>query len=813
MNDFEKLGAFYLGRGYDLQRKAATDELILYDSKDLLTHALCVGMTGSGKTGLCLSLLEEAIIDGIPVIAIDPKGDLGNLLLTFPDFQAAEFQPWVEASQAAAQGLTVEQLAQQQADLWREGLAEWGQDGTRVARFRDAAAATIYTPGSNAGRPLTVLQSFAPPVAVVQDEEAYRERVASAASGLLALLGLEVDPIRSREHILLAKLLDEAWRAGRSLGIADLIRGIQTPPFETVGVLDVEAFYPSAERFKLAMQLNNLLASPTFAGWLEGESLQVDRLLYTPQGKPRLSIVSIAHLSDAERMFFVTILLSEIVSWMRSQAGTSSLRAILYMDEVFGYFPPTANPPSKLPMLTLLKQARAFGLGVVLATQNPVDLDYKGLSNTGTWLLGRLQTERDKARVLDGLEGAAAASGAGFDRGQTEAILSGLGKRVFLMNNVHDDQPVVFQTRWALSYLRGPLTRAQIRSLTADREDGAGEAPPPTAPMGESLGATLAPEAGKASRPLLPPGVKECFVAGSELPAASRLLYRPALLGTARLHYVDARSRTDIWQAVTLIAEGDAAWEEPWQQAKRWEGGEPVLQDEPGSGAVFAELPAELTQPKNYAAWTRKLKDYLYRAQALTLWSCADPAARSQGRESETEFRLRLQQLAREQRDVAIEKLKKTFAPKMKTLADQILRAEQRLAREKSQLRQHSMQTAISFGSSLLGALLGRKLRSATNVSRAASTIRSAGRKAGQRDDVERAEESLEVLLERKAQLEQEFETQLTGLQQPLSPQQFELQTRPLRPRKSDITLGGVCLAWLPWRIESEGPAEPAAVS
>src|SRR5690606_12942136 len=214
-----------------------------------------------------------------------------------------------------------------------------------------------------------------------------------------------------------------------------------------VGVVDLDTFFPAKDRLALGMKLNNLLASPSFASWLAGEPLDVQRLLYTADGKPRLSILSIAHLSESERMFFVTILLNEVVAWMRTQPGTGSLRAIVYMDEVFGYFPPTANPPSKRPMLTLMKQARAYGVGCVLATQNPVDLDYKGLSNAGTWFLGRLQTERDKLRVLEGLEGASAAAGASFNRQQMEALLASLGNRVFLMNNVHEDQPVLFQDR------------------------------------------------------------------------------------------------------------------------------------------------------------------------------------------------------------------------------------------------------------------------------------------------------------------------------------------------------------------------------
>ncbi|MBL8826064.1 MAG: ATP-binding protein, partial [Planctomycetaceae bacterium] len=444
MQDFEQLGVFYLGKHYDLAAQKPREDLLLYDAKDLTTHAVCVGMTGSGKTGLCLSLLEEAAIDGVPAIAIDPKGDLGNLLLAFPKLQSSDFRPWVDPAEAVRKGLTPDQLAEQTAALWKKGLGDWGEDGARIQRYLDAVETTIYTPGSNAGIPLTVLRSFsAPPAAVLNDADAFRERINGAVAGLLALLGTTGDPLKSREHILVSTLLDRAWREGRDLDLATLIRDIQQPPIDRVGLIDLETFYPAKERFELAMQLNNILASPGFSAWMQGESLDIQKLFYQSNGKPRLTIISIAHLSDSERMFFVTILLNEVLAWMRSQPGTSSLRALLYMDEVFGYFPPTANPPSKQPMLTLLKQARAFGLGIVLATQNPVDLDYKGLSNAGTWFLGRLQTERDKARVLEGLEGASASAGRTFNRQQMEQTLAGLGNRVFLMNNVHDDAPVV----------------------------------------------------------------------------------------------------------------------------------------------------------------------------------------------------------------------------------------------------------------------------------------------------------------------------------------------------------------------------------
>ncbi|KAB2966625.1 MAG: ATP-binding protein, partial [Thermoanaerobaculia bacterium] len=471
---FERLGVFYLGRGVDPATMKATAEPLLYDSRDLVTHAAIVGMTGSGKTGLGIAMLEEAALDGVPAVVVDPKGDLTNLLLTFPRLRPEDFQPWVRTEDAERKGVTRDELAAGEAKKWREGLAAWGQDGERIQRLRDTAGVVLFTPGSDTGRPLSILASFAAPAAeVIADSDLFRDRVETAATSLLALLGVKAEPLQSREHILLASLFEARWKAGKGYDLSELIAHIQSPPIPRVGVLDVETFYPAQERFALALRLNNLLAAPGFDVWMRGEPLAFDHLLYGAGGKPRLAVVSIAHLSDAERMFLVSLLLNEAVAWMRGRSGSSSLRALLYMDEVFGYLPPVENPPSKKPMLTLLKQARAFGLGVVLATQNPVDLDYKGLSNIGTWFLGRLQTERDKARVLDGLEGASTASGASFDRATMDRLLSGLRARLFLLHNVHDEAPVLMETRWVMSYLAGPLDRAQLRGLA-----GRGEVPP-----------------------------------------------------------------------------------------------------------------------------------------------------------------------------------------------------------------------------------------------------------------------------------------------------------------------------------------------
>jgi hypothetical protein len=773
-------------------------------------------MTGSGKTGLCVTLLEEAAIDNIPAIVIDPKGDLGNLLLTFPDLSPSDFRPWVQEDDAVRKGLTPEEFAKSTSELWRKGLAEWDQDGARIRRFREAVDLAIYTPGSSAGLPLGVLRSFAAPSEAVRtDGDALRERVMAAVSGLLALLGLDADPIRSRDHILLANILNHAWCAGKDLDLASLIREIQKPPFEKIGVLELESFFPSKDRLDLSMSLNNLLASPGFSAWIEGEPLDIGRLLYTAEGRPRLSILSIAHLSDAERMFFVTILLNEVLAWMRAQPGTTSLRALLYMDEVFGFFPPTANPPSKTPMLTLLKQARAFGLGVVLATQNPVDLDYKGLSNAGTWFLGRLQTERDKARVLEGLEGASTAAGSAFDRQRMEAILAGLKSRVFLMNNVHDDQPALFHTRWALSYLRGPLTRNQIQTLMAERKSAA---PPavqarPAAAAAKQRQSLPGGEAPALGRPMVPPDVPESFIpAGRPAGSGERLVYRPRLLGAGRLHFVNARKGVDDhWKDIALLAPiSEEGVSNPWEEATLMEDGKPQLLDKPDTDGQFSSLPAEATRAASYGQWEKTLKDHLYRKHATVLRECRALKAVSAPGESEAEFRIRLRQAAHEARDLEIEKLRKKYAPKLARLEERIRTAEERVSRESSQLSQQKTQAAISVGATLLGALFGRKVASAGSVGRATTAMRGMARASREKADVRRAQEKVKDLRRKLNELEEEFQEETARIQDTSDPESLELTEVTIRPRKSDIGVERVCLAWSPWLVDEEGIAEPA---
>ncbi|MGJ5820911.1 ATP-binding protein [Paludibaculum fermentans] len=776
--DYEKLGAFYLGRLKD------TDQTLLYDSKDLTTHAVCVGMTGSGKTGLCLGLLEEAAIDGIPALVIDPKGDLANLLLTFPNLAAQDFEPWVNPDEARNKGLDVPAFAAAEAAKWSKGLAQWGQDGARIERLREACDFAVYTPGSDAGIPVSILKSFdAPSQAILDDREALRDRVSSTATSLLALAGIDADPVQSREHILLSTILDTAWRAGTSLDLAAIIGQIQKPPFQRVGVLDLDSFYPAKERFGLAMALNNLLASPGFEAWLSGDPLDIDAMLWTPKGKPRISIFSIAHLSDTERMFFVSLLLNQTLSWVRSQSGTSSLRALLYMDEIFGYFPPIANPPSKKPLLTLLKQARAFGLGVVLATQNPVDLDYKGLGNTGTWFIGRLQTERDKARVLEGLEGAAASAGAKFDRGEMEQILAGLGNRVFLMNNVHEDAPVLFQTRWTLSYLRGPLARPEIKRLM----QGALRA---EAAVADDAAVAAAP--GESSTvPVLPPDVSQLFVPLK----GSVLCYEPRILGAARVQFADAKLGVDeVRDCLYACPITEEAIPVDWPQAEALDVPLNDLEKTPTDGASFAELPAIAARGKNYAIWQKSFATWLFQNQSLELLRSPSTGEVSRIGEAERDFRLRIQQSAREARDEQVQDLRARYAPKLQTLNDRLQRAQLKLEQEKAQATSQTLSSVLSIGTSILGAFMGRKTISTANINRIGTAARAATKIGKERGDVGLANDTVENVQVQMQELNQQLADEIATIPE-VGNEEFGTIT--VKPKKTGIQVQLVSLIWM----------------
>lgn len=805
---FEKLGQFYLGREYDIEAKARREALVLYDSKDLLTHAVCVGMTGSGKTGLCIGLIEEAAIDGIPSIIIDPKGDLSNLLLTFPDLKPTDFAPYVNEEDAAKKGLSRDEFAAKQAELWKTGLAQWEQDGERIQRLKSAADVTIYTPGSNAGVQVNLLKSFdCPAQATLDDAELFRECVSSTASSILTLIG-EDSESQSPQHTLVSGLLSHTWMQGQSTDIEGLIHLIQKPPFTKLGVMELENVVPSKERFALAMKLNNLLASPTFSSWVSGQPLDIQNMLFTSKGGARIAIFSIAHLDDAERMFFVSTLLNQVLAWVRTLSGTTSLRALLYMDEIAGYFPPVANPPSKKPLLTLMKQARAFGVGCVLATQNPVDIDYKGLSNAGTWFIGRLQTQRDKDRLLDGLEGASAQAGSKFSREDADAMLSSLGQRVFLMNNIHEDAPVVFETRWCLSYLRGPLTRQQIKQLMANIRAQPVADVSVNQPLnpGSSItqpGSQISSSPARTnhqnisnSAPVLPPGVPQYFIPSRE---SRDVCYIPRLLGLAKVYYNDTSYGVEHTSELHYLASfaTDSVVSIDWDHSEATDYTEEDLEKQASAG-TFAAVPVEVNSPKSFETWKKELAAAIFRRESLNVKYCNELEVVSKPNETEQQFRTRLVQSAREVRDAEVDALRNKYGPKIAALEERIRKAQQRVEEQKEQSSAAKTSTFLGVGSAILGAFFGRKVLSSSNVSKAASVAKGYSRQSKEAADVNRAEENVQAIARQHADLCAKLEEEIREASDRINPATLVLENVILRPKKNNITVRAVVLAWEP---------------
>ena len=791
MQNFEKLGAFYLGKRVSTGDGDPLDELVLYDSKDLTTHAAIIGMTGSGKTGLGIGLIEEAAMDHVPVIAIDPKGDMGNLLLSFPQLTAKNFEPWVDQSAAANAGKTPAEFAADQAALWKKGLAGDGQTPARIKQMRANADFALYTPGSSAGLPISVLSQLnAPDENVRDDAELYSDLIEAAATGLLSLLDIDADPIQSKQHILISSILRACWDKGQHLDLPGLITAIQNPPFKKVGVINIDTFYPAKQRFELAMQINNLLAAPGFAAWMEGPPLNIDELLYSPSGQPRVSILSIAHLDDNERMFFVSLVLNALLSWMRGQSGSSSLRAILYIDELFGFMPPVANPPSKKPLLTLLKQARAFGVGLVLSTQNPVDLDYKGLSNTGTWFIGRLQTERDKKRLLEGLRSASGSDR--LDQKELAATLSSLGKRRFLLHNVHESAPVMFATRWVMSYLAGPLTRGQIKKLTENM--------PRVAAKTETTSTKATTLSTDGAAPVLEPGVAQRWQKlATELDEGEKIVYVPELVALGQVTYTNARSNIDETSPIALALEVDPNDSKPnWANAIEFDIDEVDFKKSASKGASYAECPSALCSAGNYKDWEKKLVTYIRTEMPLTIYKSPTHKVSSAAGESERDFRIRLQQLGNEKRDINVGKLRKRYESKLNTLEKRLLTAQQAVERESEQASGSKLNAALSVGTAILGAVLGRKKISVSTASRAGTAMRRAGDMRKQVGDVKRAEEKVAKINQDIEALTEEFEAEVEAMEDAYDAQTEELKEILVRARSGNIQIDYFGIGWRP---------------
>ncbi|MGD8856446.1 MAG: hypothetical protein PVG33_08980 [Chloroflexota bacterium] len=816
-------GDYYLGRIFDSHSGQTTDEALLYDPDDLTTHGVVVGMTGSGKTGLCLDLLEEAALNEVPALMIDPKGDITNALLHFPDLLPSDFQPWINADQARRDDKSLEQAAADTAALWKNGLSQWGIGRERLAKLKESVQFAIYTPGSDAGLSISILASLqAPDIPWDDNEEVLRERITSTVTALLGLAGLrDVDPVRSREHILLANIFEQAWSQGRDLDLGELIMQTQTPPFDKLGVFDVNTFFPEKDRFELAMTLNNILASPSFQAWIEGQPLDIQSLLYAPDGRPRHSVFYIAHLNDEERMFFVTLLFSAVETWMRTQKGSTSLRSLVYFDEIFGYLPPIGNPPSKESMLRMLKQARAFGVGLVLATQNPVDVDYKALSNAGTWFIGKLQTDQDKQRLLDGLSGAAGA----MDRREYDDLLSSLGKRVFLLHNVHEKKPALFQTRWAMNYLAGPMTRTQIPALndlagasevaTAVTAAATGAGPAaarPRAAAAEAAG--VAPELGSRTRPAVPGRVMEYFLPNNltvsqaariedrRLPAGAKslgLLYRPTLLAQAEIRFNNPKyDLRDVVNRAALVIEPDERGMVLWEQQLV----EPIetrdLDRGPAPEATFAGLEEPLTDASLIRSMEGDFQEWIYRNVTVTVRVNEELDVFAGPDVSDREFQRRCEEAAAERRDAELKKADEAFDRKVDRVMDKLEREQRELREDETEYAQRKREEGLSHAETVLSLFTSRRKSLSSSLTKRRMTERA-------KADVE---ESIEVIKELEAEIEElkaEEKEARAEIEERWAEVVEQVDEVLINPYKKDIAVTLFGVAWLPYHLVEAG--------
>ena len=826
---------FYLGREYDPKTQKVTAKNINYDPADLTTHAVVTGMTGSGKTGLCVALLEEAALQGIPAIIIDPKGDLTNLILHFPELAPQDFQPWIDADLARRSGKTLEQVATDASTSWRNGLKEWGMTPERVLALKNSVQFSVFTPGSDSGIPVSVLSSLAAPEISWQDNrETLRERIASTVTALLGLVGInDIDPIRSREHILLSNIFENAWSQGKDVELTELILQTQTPPFEKLGAFPVDTFFPAKDRMDLSMILNNILAAPAFEAWREGQSLDVNALLYTKEGKPRHSIFYLAHLSDAERMFFVTLLFSAVETWMRTQSGATSLRALLYMDEIFGYLPPLGNPPSKQPLLRMLKQARAFGLGLLLATQNPVDVDYKGLSNAGTWFIGKLQTDQDKNRLLDGLESAAG----GVSRGIFDKLISSLGKRVFVLHNVHSKAPELLQTRWVMNFLAGPITRTQIPALNqlanADASlptQGQPASPSSTvstpqpsfmasAPQRQSPVSNLQSPTSNSqfssTKPSIPPTIREYFLPqnlslpeafkAANQPAPSEamiesIVYKPALLASAQIRILDRKLGVNSEIARTAVVaspekRGTVRWEDYAATGKPMDN----VDTSPAPSTKFGTVDAPLNDAKLMTALQKDFTDWVFRNSSVTARANQALKVFAGPDVTQAEFMTACSDAARALRDAELEKKTSAIDKKIKTLEDKIYREERELRQDQEDARNRNIEAGLNGVEAVAGLFgLGRKKSLSTPVSK----FRMA---KNAKEDVRESEEAI-----------QQFKNDIDDLQRQREQIEAEITERwgraasestevTVNPKKTDVYVNLFGVGWMPYYLVNSG--------
>ena len=783
--DYEKLKLFYIGKE-ETSKDVYTP--LVYKNKDLLTHAAIIGMTGSGKTGLGISLLEEAAIDNIPSIIIDPKGDMTNLLLTFPQLQGSDFEPWIEEQDAINNGLTVKEHAQNTAKLWEKGIQEDFQSKERIQKLKDSADFTIYTPGSTAGVQISILSSFkAPAREILEDNDLLVSLINSTVSSILSLIEEKNDSI-SKESILISSIFMNYYTAGKDISLEQLISLIVSPPFEKVGVFDLETFFAQDDRLKLALKLNTIIASPSFKTWIEGEVLDISNLLYDESGKAKVSIFSIAHLSDSQRMFFVSILLNQMVSWMRRQEGTTSLKALLYMDEIFGYFPPSSNPPSKQPMLTLLKQARSFGVGIILSTQNPVDIDYKGLANIGTWFIGRLQTKQDKEKVIDGLS---SANDGNLDKTQLLNLLSNLEKRTFILKNINEEGIKVFKTRWALSYLKGPLPSDSIKKLMAHKIKNF-STNPSINKQEETIKIQPPVKIEQSVKPILTSSIAQKYIYSSQ---NNSYYLQGYLVLSCNIHYINTTKGIDLQENQSFRIYLDESMNSIDFEEKE-EFNNTSFEEKERPNSSYYPLPSFIQNEKSLKLIEKDFVDYMYRNAKLTLYKNDVLKIVSKQDETLNDFKIRLQDRLNEKTDDELEKLQLKFKKDNDLIENKLSKLLEKLEKEQTQATSTTTDTIIAIGTSLLGAFFGNSLLNKTNIGKVATTARGASKILKERNDVKYVEEEISQLKKQSFDLQQILENEIEKINNTNASSNYEIEEIFIKPKRSDIYNTKLELLW-----------------
>ncbi len=797
---------FYLGHSNSGKNPAgkntADKNPVFLNSQDLTTHGVIVGMTGSGKTGLGIVMLEEALQQGIPTLIIDPKGDMGNLMLGFPNLLPTDFMPWMNDEPDPEKKI---EAAVAVADRWKQGLHNAGIEPPRMQALQDNVEFSLYTPGSSAGIPINVIGSMNAPAAGT-DPEILQDEIEGIVSSLLTLVGIKSDPLSGREHILLANLISWKWQKNEDMDLATLIGLIQQPPMRKLGVIDLDTFFPIADRVKLALKINGLAASPAFASWNQGQALDIQSMLYSPSGKTQAAIVTLSHLDETERQFVVTLLLSKMVTWMRAQQGTSNLRALIYIDEVFGYVPPVSMPPSKKPILTILKQARAFGVGLVLSTQNPVDIDYKAISNAGTWLIGRLQTDRDKQRLLDGMN----ASDGNVDINAISASLSSLGKREFILHSTRADKPQHFATRWAMSYLAGPLTRGQIETLVSDEQRTAAL----TSQSANTDNAAGASATAGANETLLRPRAADGIQVRYLDPAASFIETIGAQSSGTRLQAALAVRVNLLFDDTKADLRHEATWEAiitplngpvDADKAIRVDYDERDLLSEAPANAVYV-MPSTDTKIANktyFRAAQTDIKNELYREESIELYRNKTLKLYSRIGESAEEFEQRCAQFADDKADLDADKIRQMLTKKIDRINIAIQKSEDKVREIQFDAairrKEQKSNQVMDIAGGLLGSLLGGRRSTRSMITTGLRRSQSKGRMIAKAEErLKTAENRYEELIEDRQALEDTLGEDLFEIQQEWDDKSSDITSLAVGLEKTDISIDDIILLWIP---------------